>query len=94
MVALPRGTRPCCRNGCEEPRASGHIYCHFHQAEYRREFSQDYYALAFREGVDACVRLLREQIGDRPTTGWRAAELLTHLTATETASFDGRRSRA
>jgi beta-phosphoglucomutase-like phosphatase (HAD superfamily) len=64
-------------------RASSQIYCSRHWAEYQRDYHKERTTVAFLDGVDACVRLLREQIGDRSTTGRQAAQLLARLGAGE-----------
>ena len=90
---VPRGTvrRKCCWDSCEEPRAPSQIYCSTHWAEYQRNYHRERSTVAFLDGVDACVRLLREQIGDRPTTGRQAAQLLTRLGTEETPELTQRR---
>ena len=72
--------RKCLRKGCQRDGASTHSYCAEHWAEYQRDYDkrriENSFQKGIRQGVDACVRLLREQLGDRAITGRQAAQLL------------------
>lgn len=76
-------------------RLATRTYCDHHWAEYQRGYRIDEElkksTAAFLDGVDACVRYLREQVGDRMTTGRQAAQLLARIGQGETPEQAQRR---